>query len=168
MSSKLNVKDIVTGHIGTLVDAGKKSISFADMFSFYILPAIIAGFGIFFCFNISKEISSLLVNFGAIFTALLLSVLVLVYDQENKIDQNTDASLKNAKKSLLNHLYYNICYCIIMSVFLVVICLLHTVVEAFSPFMNIYFITPLIIVTAVNLILTILMIVKRMHVLLIS
>jgi len=168
MSSKLNVKDIIAGHFGTLIDAGKKSVSYTDIFSFYILPAIVSATGIFFCFNISKEMASLLVNFGAIFTALLLSVLVLVYDQENKIDQSIDESLKKVKKSLLSHLYYNICYCIIISIFLVVICLLHAVVEAFSPFTNIYFITPLIIITAVNLILTILMIVKRMHVLLVT
>lgn len=108
MSSKLNVKGIVTGHFGTLIDAGEKSVSYTDVFSFYILPAIIAAIGIFYCFNISEEIASLLVNFGAIFTALLLSVLVLVYDQENKIDQSINEALQKAKKSLLNHLYYNI------------------------------------------------------------
>ena len=168
MSSKFNVGEIIFGHFKTLKDTGKNKVSIIDILSFYIFPVLVSIIGIYFCFNISKEMVSLLVNFGAIFTALLLSVLVLVYDQENKINQTDDDSLKTIKKNLLNQLYYNICYCIVISIVLVVVCLLHAVFNSIFVSINIYLITPLIIMVLMNLILTILMIVKRMHVLLVS
>jgi len=168
MSSKIYLKDIVIGHFKSLADAGKNKVSIIDIFTFYVIPFAISGISFYFCFDVSKETISLLVNFGAIFTALLLSVLVLVYDQENKLNDQSSSGLVNAKKKLLNQLYYNICYCIVSSVTLIIVCLIHSVVENTSPPLNVYFVTPLIIFVTTNLILTILMVVKRMHVLLVS
>ncbi|MCG8611861.1 MAG: hypothetical protein MI864_15140 [Pseudomonadales bacterium] len=168
MSSKINLKNIVFGHFKTLVDSGRSKISFSDIFTFFIIPATLSGVGVFFSFNLSKDFISLLVNFGAIFTALLLSVLVLVYDQENKIDSIDNQALKAVKKNLLKQLYFNICYCIAASVVLVVACLFHSVIESVSSGINIFATAPLIIFVVSNLVLTILMIVKRMHVLLVS
>ena len=168
MSAKVNIKDIVVGHINTLIEAGTSKVSYSDILSFYVYPILMAVIGMCFCFNVSEDVVSLLVNFGAIFTALLLSVLVLVYDQENKIDQDLNQGLREAKKKLLEHLYYNICYCIVISIALVVVCLLHSIINDISLMVNIYLVTPIIIIVATNLVLTILMIVKRMHVLLVS
>lgn len=166
MSSKINIQEIIRGHIKTLIDSGKNKASLPDIFSFFIFPAILSVVGIYFKLNINKEIISLLVNFGAIFTALLLSVLVLVYDQENKINTENKTALINIKKNLLKQLYYNICYCIIISVALVVTCLIHSISSAEK--LNIYFTSPIITLFTSNLVLTILMVVKRMHTLLIS
>lgn len=180
MSSKINVRGIISGHINTLKDASTSKQSFIDIAVFFLMPFLIAlGFA-FFKVSLSKEIASLLVNFGSIFTALLLSVLVLVYDQSNKLkEKDSHDILIKTRMSLLNELYYNICYAIIISIMLVLACLVHTILfDKTSTFdipkttyqinMNygLYIFGPIIIFLTSNVILTIVMIVKRMHTLL--
>lgn len=177
MSSKINVTDIVLGHIATLADpAGKRSLM--DYVTFFAFPGAVAAVSCYAGYNLNKDVSSMLVNFGAIFTALLLSVLVLVYDQESKLKDahglKTVDPLFNAKKELLKQLYYNICFSIVSSIFLVGLCFVHSIlykvvsVFEFSEYVfrvdyARYILTPLVIFVTVNLMLTIIMIVKRMH-----
>ncbi|HAV5585614.1 TPA: hypothetical protein JI121_14905 [Acinetobacter baumannii] len=105
--------------------------------------------------EITEGTLSLLVNFGSIFTALLLSVLVLIFDQENKIDEQYEKYLlfkeeidknpslndsaayrwifsKNLdenytdKKALLRQLYFNISFSIVVALLLVLVCLIYS------------------------------------------
>lgn len=174
MSSKINVTEILMGHIATLSDpAGKRSVG--DYVTFFLVPVLVAGLGLLAGYNLNKDVSSMLVNFGAIFTALLLSVLVLVYDQESKLESNKKLDLLYlAKKDLLSQLYYNICFSILSSIVLVALCFVHSVVfrlvSEFSVGSTVfhfsyakYIVTPIIIFVTANLLLTIVMIVKRMH-----
>lgn len=182
MSSKINIKEIIKGHFSTLrKDNGDVSIS--DYFTFYLLPISTAIITLYLEGNISKEVSSLLVNFGSIFTALLLSVLVLVYDQEAKLNNNKKPTDKlfDKKKDLLDNLYDNISFSILSSVFLVLLCLFHTAVFGkywgidftistlnfkFDMKFDHYLSTPLILIISLTVFMNILMIVKRMHILL--
>lgn len=180
MSSKINVWSIVTGHIKTFCDASTKKVSFFDYATFYIAPAAIAILFSFFGIKLTSDANSLLVNFGAIFTALLLSVLVLVYDQGEKLRGIVDESIKHSidlKKDLLDQLYFNICYAIVISVALVFLCLVYTFLPdkaytlsidklSFSLDLKLFIASPLILMVVLNLLLTILMVVKRMHTLL--
>ena len=174
MSSKINVSDIILGHIATLADpAGKRSIM--DYVTFFAVPGLVAAVGCIAGYNLNKDVSSMLVNFGAIFTALLLSVLVLVYDQESKLNSVMGIDpLYSAKKTLLKQLYYNICFSIISSIVLVGLCFVHSVLNGVVTAVHIleyafnlnyakYILTPLIVFVMANLMLTIVMIVKRMH-----
>lgn len=174
MSSKINVANIVLGHIATLADpSGKRSLM--DYVTFFAVPSFFAIISCIAGYSLNKDVSSMLVNFGAIFTALLLSVLVLVYDQESKLAavKNIDP-LYEAKKNLLRQLYYNICFSVISSIVLVGLCFAHSVLDGVVSAFNFdgfgfslnyakYIFTPLVIFVVVNLMLTILMIVKRMH-----
>lgn len=180
MSNKINIRGILSGHIDTLKDAttGKKSI--IDLCVFFGLPLLSATIFLLCESNLSKEIASLLVNFGSIFTALLLSVLVLVYDQSNKLkEKNSQDILFSVRKDLLDELYYNISYAVIVSIVLVLSCLIHTILFDKTSTFNIgkinyqlsinygvYIFTPLIVFLTTNVILTIIMVVKRMHTLL--
>lgn len=180
MSSKINVQGIITGHIDTLKDGATGKSSLIDLVVFFTIPLIIAVAFSFFEVNLSQGVASLLVNFGAIFTALLLSVLVLVYDQANKLRESKGEDvISKLRSSLLGELYYNISYAVLVSIFLVMVCLLHSIVhgavsEFVVPFFQInfsldygvYFFTPLSAFLTVNVVLTIVMIVKRMHTLL--
>jgi len=143
MSSKINISSIVCGHFSTLRIASTGKISKLDLLTFYGVPLLVVILGVCKDFDLSGDLTSLLVNFGSIFTALLLSVLVLIYDQENKIDDKkakldednetngTDntVSFYNAKKQILNELYYTICYCIISSMALVLVSAVNSVVK---------------------------------------
>ena len=188
MSSKINICEVLIGHFRTLRDADTQKISIWDIFTFIILPFIVAASFSIFGSGITKDLISLLVNFSAILTALLLSVLVLVYDQESKIRQRIEIdTFYEAKKSLLTELYFNICYSILCGVLLVVLCFIvslysvdssgyfHSLThEYFFDKVNIslklnvltHILFPLIIYVCVHLILNIIMIVKRMHALL--
>ncbi|WP_143504252.1 MULTISPECIES: hypothetical protein [unclassified Pseudomonas] len=174
MSSKINVTDILMGHIATLSDpAGKRSIG--DYVTFFLVPVLVAGLGLLAGYNLNKDVSSMLVNFGAIFTALLLSVLVLVYDQESKLESRKgEDPLYESKRKLLGQLYYNICFSILSSIVLVALCFVHSVIyrmkydlgigdSAFQFSYAKHVVTPLVIFVTANLLLTIVMIVKRMH-----
>lgn len=181
MSSKIDIKEIVLGHFGTLskVDG---SWSWYDFLTFCFVPVIIGAGSVAATFSLNKDIASLLVNFGAIFTALLLSVLVLVYDQESKLDDKNlrDQELGraldvfySAKKRLLDELYFNISYSILSSLVLIAICLAFSIADSFvdpavtsltvSKFLSKLVFTPLAVFVTVNLLLTIVMIVKRLH-----
>ncbi len=179
MSSKINIFEIITGHFDTLRESNGKR-SYIDFCTFLVIPVALGIASAVINFNLNKDLSSLLVNFGSIFTALLLSVLVLVYDQESKLeDRKSTDGFYEQKKELLNQLYYNISYSILCAVALVLLCFLHSVALGIqTPFSlssfnltvkyDIWFITPFIIFVTTNLFLNILMIVKRMHALLIS
>ena len=181
MSSKIDIKDIVLGHFGTLskVNGGW---SWYDFVTFCCVPVVFGAASIAAAFSLNKDIASLLVNFGAIFTALLLSVLVLVYDQESKLDDKNqrDIELKrsldpfyNAKKRLLDELYFNISYSILSSLVLIAICFAFSIADSFvdpkatsitvSQVLSKFVFTPLAVFVTVNLLLTIVMIVKRLH-----
>lgn len=184
MSSKINVIGIITGHWKTLENNSTQRVSVGDMLTFLLIPIALAFLTIVFKFKFTTDLTSLLVNFGAIFTALLLSVLVLVYDQSTKLEEKKNADSGDVsigtKRILLDQLYFNICYSIIISVTLVVACFLEAIcrgkigtitIPLENPIsvcvdINTYIATPLVTFITVNLILTILMIVKRMHALL--
>lgn len=180
MSSKINVWSIISGHIMTLKDSCSGKVSLFDYVTFYGVPIVISILFAVFEIRVTEEANSLLVNFGAIFTALLLSVLVLVYDQGEKLSYLNDESKSHnieLKKNLLEQLYFNICYAIVAAVVLVFLCLVYTFLpdEAFSISfakisfncdLRLYMASPLILIVVLNLLLTILMVVKRMHTLL--
>lgn len=165
---------------------GSTRTSKVDLLVFYGIPLAVAAISILFQFNLKNELTQLLVNFGSILTALLLSVLVLVYDQEAKIRTESAGSnsihpLQNVKKRLLRQLYFNICYAIILSVALAFVCFVHSSVDGLVakpgiPFteyelrfnFGAYLTTPIALLVAMNIVLTVLMIVKRLHVLLTS
>lgn len=179
MSGKINVLSIVSGHIATLSDPGGAR-SFWDYFTFFAIPGCLSLLGALAGFKISSETSSLLVNFGAIFTALLLSVLVLVYDQESKLDEKHSADqtkhvLLGIKKELLRQLYFNISFSIVSSLMLILVCFVSSAIssvgsipDAYKAAIQIWMLTPLATFITVNLLLTIVMVVKRMHTLLIA
>jgi len=192
VSSKINVLGILKQHFRSLSDNSKvePNISVTDLILFLAMPLIVAVAAVAFNFNLSQQLSSLLVNFGSILTALLLSVLVLVYDQEHKLAAREEAlsvdqrDVKSAQfviwRELLVELYSNICYAIVVAIFLVLTCFIHGVLSgwavssnvphfgdlAFYPAQIVF--APIALFLAINLVLTVLMIVKRFHKLLTS
>jgi len=180
MTAKVNVIEIITGHWDTLKDASSKKVSKKDILTFYIIPILFSAVFVANNFSLTDNLTTLLINFSAIFTALLLSVLVLVYDQGEKLNQaikeKTNAIL-NLKRKLLEELYFNICYSIVVSLAMIFFCLAEVISRGklvYLPISNTVqtidlsciLLTPIIVFLTLNLMLTILMIVKRMHTLL--
>lgn len=168
MSIKLNVVGVVFEHFKTLKNARTGKLSKSDMVTFLIIPICISLSAAVFHFDINSDFRAACINFGAIFSALLMSVLVLVYDQETKLKDECSPNFED-KKLLLGQLYHNICFTIICSLNCVIFSLLHIVFDKSTlnvTYLNSYFITPVIIFSLLSLILTTYMILKRLHALL--
>lgn len=149
---------------------------------FYGLPLILGFFTAYVGYNLSDSVVSMLVNFGSIFTALLLSVLMLVYEQKNRLEDRQTASgnvsFYPAKKALLDQLYSNISYAVVLSLFLVLFSFAHSICDKhqlplcggwifnFENRFNAWVLTPILMFLTLNLMLTIFMVVKRTYALL--
>lgn len=175
MSNRINICDIVIGHFRTLRQTSNNKIGITEFLVFIVIPIAFSIAIVFIPLN-SKDIISLLVNLGSIFSALLLSVLVLVFDQEQKLEERREIAeekgkaidpLFDIKKSVLEELYYNISYSIFCSIILVSLCLVYTSLKYVSVLHG-YILKPLIVFILINLLLNILMILKRMHTLLVN
>lgn len=179
MSSKLNVSEIIRGHLKTFRNDSNR-ITVTDIVSFILIPI---GIGMLFpvsSTSINNDALSILVNFGAIFTALLLSVLVLVYDLQCKLDERSDSTpVLTAKKKLLHDLHYNISFSILASAVLVILCLIDSILADkkfslqsvginFDLSLDVHILSPMIAFTTYVVVTGVVMIVKRMHALLTS
>lgn len=203
MSSKISVSHIISRHYGTLFINSTRLVKAADFFIFFALPLIVSGISNYAGLVADNDLVSLCVNFGSIFTALLLSVLVLVYDQENKIidkarqvnsisgSGSSSASYINggdvnrlqapkdsAKRVLMKELYANISYCIVVSVLLVTASAINlgliTIEKGATTHglllheINTNIFTPFLVFLSMHLLITIVMVVKRLYALLLS
>ena len=170
MSAKINILKIISGHLNTLKDATTNKISIQDYGTFFIVPLLFSILFYFLSYQLSDHITTLLVTFGAIFTPLLLSVLVLVYEQSEKLNNKKSEDFEyrlNIKKQLLKELFSNICYAILVSMALVFMCFIDTIIGNLK--LNIIpIISPIVVFLTLNLFLTILMVVKRLYSLLIA
>lgn len=172
MSRKINLTTIVVKHIATLRDNGTKELSMIDISVFLIFPFMASVALAYFGSVLSDDLLSLAVNFGAITTALLMSVLVLVYEQESKLlsIRHADVTLEAIKKQklqLLRELYQNICFTIVVSLCVVVSSFLLMFFKGFEEFGYVVFLnnslTAFVVFLFLNVVLTMLMIIKRFH-----
>lgn len=172
MSKKISVINICVENFKTLTNR--------DLFSFLGLPMALAILAIQFEIYLVKDTLSLLVSFGSIFTALLLSLLVLIFDQETKLDEkaehwnnsNLTIPMFQMRKKLLSELYSNISFSIICSLVLVLVCLAlsqllsYQVPSKINIYLSKWLLNPLIVALLVLTALNIFMILKRIHTLL--
>lgn len=177
MLNKINVLGIIKDHIRTLSDAsGNKSSK--DLFVFYGVPCV-AFFSLFFQFILHNNTLGIFVNFGAILIALLLSVLVLIFNRETEI-MNRNEKFSEIKLRITKQLYANVAYAIIIAIFLVLASIILSITDSTNfgnqhyqilsikdySILNINFnniITVIILYTTIHLFLSILMVVQRIY-----
>lgn len=90
MSGKINIAGIVRAHLATLRDHGQDRVSWIDVTVLFICPAIVA-FVLFL--SEAKPTSGLvgaLINASAILVGLLLNLLVLMFDQRSKVSERIE------------------------------------------------------------------------------
>jgi len=125
MSEKINVSQIVKLHFSTFQnEAGK--ISWTDWATLVFLPAIIAMILSAYKVAVSNSVYANIIMAGALFTGLLLNLLVLVYDQKIKIldknikGDNAEYVSYAIRKKVINETHNNISYSVIVSLLIVV------------------------------------------------
>ena len=177
MSSKISVTDIVNNHFSTYKDESGR-IVISDWVVMVLFPLGVAIAGSIFNLAISSSAYASIVTAGAIFTGLLLNLLVLVYDQKTKLlDKNIKGDSPEfakyaIRKRVIEEVHYNISYSIVLSLLLVVWAVVATldISKTFSlPYFNycfevvVWFVNLPLVFLSLHLILTILMILKRVH-----
>ncbi|UYP73486.1 hypothetical protein [Pantoea dispersa] len=137
--NKINIWQVLLKHYKTMSDQRGVSLK-QDIFIHFWLPAIIA---IILCClygTMKTSIAAIFVNFGAITTALLMSAVIMIYDQKQKtvfkindIRENnrsaTNLPALEINKTVYEQLCHNVAYAILTSVILVI----ASVIISFFP-----------------------------------
>ncbi|QXI21133.1 hypothetical protein HU724_019160 [Pseudomonas iranensis] len=205
MSKKIRVGFIIKKHLVAAIYDADGKIDWADFFIFVLTPFLLAG--LFYYLGISDKsgLINLLMSVSSIFAGLLLNLLVLVYDQNKRVQEKISAydsqntpepnlsasSLEDLMKGkpafrvsalyvhlskhaqLLSELLSSISYAILISLFSIVTGIVsYLLKEQYSPLVwgetkiDIDYKVLLISISiffSLNLILTVLMIVKRVY-----
>lgn len=155
----------------------------ADFLLFYLLPVLISILVLQIVTGLPKEAITLIVNTAAIFLGLMLTALILIIDRRQKIIQDNKmictkeySDLKfseiliRRRIALLKEIYYNISFSMLVSLLIIVLGIVLNFIPMFSKttiMKQIIFdsltngLTCIIIAAIINLLLTILMIIKR-------
>ncbi|MFY9223922.1 MAG: hypothetical protein WAQ98_14725 [Blastocatellia bacterium] len=176
MISKIDIRSILKDHFGTLKSYNpledydldvysKKPYNKGDLFLFFIFPIFIAGLLLYFSVKLNPTTIGTLITVFSVFTALLFNLLMLIYDIISK-------DKTRVKTIFIKEIYSNVAFSIFIALFSIVVLALtlytikdnapdntdHTTTAKVFTFGAYYLI--------VNFLLTLLMILQRVHVLL--
>ena len=162
MFDKINIIKIVKDHISTLKDYRTDKYKIGDFFLFFGIPFLIVVILVFFNILLTSKLISLLITSLSIFAALLFNLLLLIYDVVQKAKNGS----KNARIKIrfLKEVYSNISFCILIAVLSVAILILISIFNNITTL--IYFFNWIAYYLIILFLLTLLMILKRIHVLL--
>ncbi len=165
MFNKVNIWLIVSDHVSTLRNYANNKVWIGDILLFLLTPiaaALLLTFVLRFELNIDA-INALITSLS-VFSALLFNLLLLIYDILRK--ESGGPTQANLRRKFLSQIYANISFSILVAVISIALLLLlfiETRLPYFTLALNlvIYFLV-------INFILTLLMILKRVHILLAS
>jgi hypothetical protein len=169
MLAKINVADIVGDHFATLRNYDNEKRSIGDLTLFYFIPLGGAVALAVLKIDLHKDLVNLLVTALSVFAALLFNLLLLVYDVIKKSGDATDT--EKLKRRYLKEIYTNISYSIFVSI-LSIIFLLASLLNfgAISNSCCSFGLKTGLVITVffllMNFLLTLFMILKRIHILL--
>ena len=153
---KINILQVVVGHARTFGYRSRIIAVVKDVVLFVGLPIMLSvGYGILQKYECIKGIPSecwdTAVTITSIFTPLTLSLLTSLYSMKEKLSPNPRAM------KLLQEIVYNICYAIVVSLFLLIIAVCVKALAVESSVWG----SGLFIALFSHLMLTLLMIIKR-------
>lgn len=155
MSSKINIMSIVAEHYSTFRDDGANEYSAADFVVMLVVPIVVSVLASVYGVKIDDSNVGALISAFAIFAGLLFNVLVLIYSIKDKGDGD------DLKSRLISQTFANVSFSVmlclvgvfLMSALLFVDGVLQSLIE-----IVVYFLT-------LSFLLTMLMVLKRLHVL---
>jgi hypothetical protein len=163
MFSKINVIRIVRDHIRTLRDYGTARLSFGDLTLFFVIPLIVAAVMSWLGKTLSIDTINVLIQAFAILVGLLLNLLVLIFtairreavigaDPNQKLEQQT-------KITILKETFANLSYSVLVGLIIALLLLLalrHNSLIVRTATFFIY-------AGSLHFVLTLLMVLKRVH-----
>jgi hypothetical protein len=157
---KIDIRDIIHDHMRTLVNSATGSRSAGDLALFFIVPLIVGVAAVALDVPIRNTAANVLITALAIFTGLLFNLLVLVHG----LIRRGDPLVSGAEVELLRQIYANISFAVLISLTSLVPLVLQAVLDASNALGKT--LSVLIYFFVVNFILTLMMILKRVHALL--
>ncbi|MGO9590864.1 MAG: hypothetical protein ACLP3K_12570 [Candidatus Acidiferrales bacterium] len=163
--NKINILRLVKDHFGTLRDFQTGKLSVSDVVVFGLLPFIFALWCGYRAVAFDKDALIAVLTAFSIFAGLLFSLLLLVFTLTDKTD--SQSMLYAVRKQLIGELYENISFAILVSIGIVTMTIVAATMHRATPEAGTGRVTTFLLVLLMsNFILTILMILKRMHALL--
>jgi hypothetical protein len=159
MLDKIDVGRIITDHIDTLRDFRTGRRKKGDFVLFFILPLVAGAFAVLFV-DAAKATGILLTSLS-VFAALLFNLLLLVYESIQRA--RSEPSPDRLKIRILREVYANISFCIIVAVLAIVLLLAGPLRARLSSIAQV--LVFLIYYLVGVFILTLLMVLKRVHIL---
>lgn len=175
MFSKINVCQIIKGHLKTLrYDTSDNQVNWWEIVFFIFLPIGIAAFAIYKSVILKSDSLTIIATIAVTFMALMFSVLIMVLDRYQRTrkdlgltvdqckDKGSNACIECTKLIVLNELYYNISYSIIVALALSFVSVI-TAIFTSNCYLSII-LSSVIVFLGLNILLTILMVIKRIYV----
>jgi hypothetical protein len=165
---KVNVWQIVVDHLGTLRNSVSKKLSLIDIAIFFGIPLLGASFGYLEGIKTSKDFYNVSITFFGVFVALLLNFQVAAFgiynrrwslSEDEKLSHNQTEELE-IRRQILKEINVNISYLIVVSIFSILFFLLLYAVEKTGRV-----VASISWAIYIHFVLTLLMVVKRSHVL---
>lgn len=165
MSNKVNISDIIRDHLRTLRNESANRVSAIDYVTFFGLPVFFAILSWAYGFKISGESIPTLITALSIFAGLLINVLVLIYTVSQNVETLTSKrgkeDVENEKK-FLREIFANISYSVLICLVSVVLLL---ILIWLPSNLSVTFSATIVALT-LHFVLTLMMAVKRIHILL--
>lgn len=160
---KINVWPIITDHIGTLYDYRTNERSYPDLLLFFILPLVPAGFVLWKGLELPAIAVAGLLTASSIFVTLLMNLLVMVLGFLRATRGNPADKLLQLRKRYLREVVANLSFSILVALAMVgtSIIALFTLRTANSLVAPVF--TSLLTAGGVLLVLSLLMVLRRMY-----
>lgn len=163
---KIDVGRIIVAHWNTLRDSRTSRYSLLDLLIFLGVPIAAAISAPLYGWRFNADVLNALLTAYSIFAGLLLNLLLLVYTFSTQV--NHPSGLARVRAQVVRELHDNLAYSILISIVLVVLCMAaiaYIKMEA-SRSATAPWVTGSITFLTLNFVLTLLMILKRIHVIL--
>jgi hypothetical protein len=164
MASLIGIKIIIDKHFETLNDenANHKEI----FFIFALLPLIIALVFIYFHKFLTNDSINALITAFSIFTGLLLNVILILFTIVTKPDQSVETTTTKNRKRLLEHLYANSIYALLISTLILVLLIIAIIWNVENTCLLLIILSSVVYFGLTHFILTLFMVFKRLFILL--
>ena len=171
MSNKISVLEILKGNFSTLYNVEKNRRDYMDIATFYGLPLSVAILSIYNNYALSDKLIGHLITASALLSGLLLNLSVVISSLKNKLPtpelDDKEYRHKILKRTIVKELFFNVSSASLCSFFLLAFCILQNLIGNSSA-INTTFINPIISFLGVHLLMSFLMITKRIYRLLLN
>ena len=165
MIDKINVSQIIVDHVRTLRSDATGKVHWSDYLLLLLIPSLVSVLPIYFQTELKESAVTLLMAAFSIFAGLLINVLVLIYTVAIRLEDSINSSDEDRyrlERDFIKQIFANVSFSILISVLIVLILFVSSVSPKAINIAGAAVCTFLI----VEFTLTLLMSLKRLHVLL--